>query len=207
MGKMGIRKQRTLMSWWFSVLFQFPFCQFLKTLKFGSMNKIIYGAKVYINNNEFTFMLLKPSINRPAGDFTFKKWRKSSLAAAAVMAAASWRRWYYPHWSRDALSPVCVVFFLHPPSPNTSPLHPPVCCPLHSISQWQLTALLAAASHVFHGPHISHISHISNISHIPHISDISPIYNFLNSHITHNSDTSQIYHISLVHCIYPTCIT
>ena len=47
--------------------------------------------------------------------------RKSPLAAAAAMAAwrdkkkclkASWRRCYYPHRSRDTLSPVCWIFLL-----------------------------------------------------------------------------------------------
>ena len=47
---------------------------------------------------------------------------KSFLAVAATTAAergkkkcfkASWRRCYYPHRSRDSLSPVCGIFKLH----------------------------------------------------------------------------------------------
>ena len=43
-------------------------------------------------------------------NFYFIFGQKPLGALAAVMAAASWRRWYYQHRSRDALSPVCGIF-------------------------------------------------------------------------------------------------
>ena len=64
--------------------------------------------------------------------FSKKFWLKSPLAAATATAAgrgkikcltASWLQCYYPHRSRDSLSPVCGIFL----NPNRFLLFLPVC--------------------------------------------------------------------------------
>ena len=81
----------------------------------------------------YFFSLFKRRFSESLGKSNGKKWSKIwnfllingvksprakkncfFLANYALLAGFFWYRRYYPHWSRDALSPVCRIFLVHP---------------------------------------------------------------------------------------------
>ena len=56
--------------------------------------------------------LFAPTSQSPMSKlFLFSLGKTNVKIWSSRLAEFFWYRWYYPHWSRDALSPVCGIFF------------------------------------------------------------------------------------------------